>query len=74
MAPTQKKVAGLLFLLALEAGDEYLLGPLCRTKVVLQEAAEELDQFLVTLRLGVLDVALQGRDVVGGVVEHSDEV
>jgi hypothetical protein len=59
-------------LLALEAGDEHLLGPLCRTKVVLQDAAEELDQFLVTLRLGVLDVALQGLDVVGGVVEYSN--
>ena len=58
-------MAILLLLLALEAGNEHLDGPLCRTKVVLQDAAEELDQFLVTLLLGVLDVGLERLDVVG---------
>jgi hypothetical protein len=67
-------VALLLLLLALEAGNEHLLGPLCRTKVVLQDPAEELDQFLDTLRLGVLDVGLQRLNVVGGLVEHGDQV
>jgi hypothetical protein len=34
-----------------------------------ENRAEEINQLLVTLRLGVLDVGLQGLDVVGGGVE-----
>jgi hypothetical protein len=45
-------------LLALEARNEHLLGPLCRTKIVLQDPVEELYEFLVAIRLGVLGVGL----------------
>jgi hypothetical protein len=49
-----------LLLLALEAGYEHLLGPLGSLQIVLQHTAEELNELLVTLCLGILDVALQG--------------
>src|SRR5215213_4516555 len=68
------EIAPLLLLLALEAGNEHLLGPLGRPEVVLQNAVEELHQFLVALLLGVLDVGLQGLRVIRGLVEHGDEV
>ncbi len=59
-------MALLLLLLALEAGNEHLLGPLGGPQVVLQDAVKELHQLLVALLLGVLDVGLEGLDVVGG--------
>ena len=61
-------------MLALEARDEHLLGPLGGPEVVLQDAVEELHKLLLALRLGVLDICLQRLDVVRGVVEHADEV
>jgi hypothetical protein len=51
-------------LLALEAGNEHLLGPLGSLQIVLEYAAEEINQLLVALRLSVLDVALQRLYVV----------
>ena len=59
---------------ALEAGHQHLFGPLGGPEVVLQDALEEIHQLLIALRLGVLDVGLQGLDVVGGLLEHGDEV
>ncbi|HZF57072.1 MAG TPA: hypothetical protein VEZ19_01200 [Rubrobacter sp.] len=47
-----------LLLLVLEPGDEHLLGPLGGLQVVLQDAPEEIDQLLVAILLGVLDVGL----------------
>jgi hypothetical protein len=61
-------------LLVLEPGDEHLLGPLGGLQVVLRDASEEIDQLLVAILLRVLDVGLQRLDVVGGVVEHGEEV
>src|ERR687893_2821509 len=63
-----------LLLFVLEAGDEHLLGPLGGLQVVLQDAPEEVHQLLIAILLGVLDVGLQRLHVVGGVVEHGDEV
>ena len=48
-----------LFLLALEAGDEHLFGPLGGLQVVLQHGAKELNELLVTIGFGILDVSLE---------------
>jgi hypothetical protein len=53
-----------LLLLALEAGNEHLLGPLGGLQVVLQHGIEELNELLVALGLGILDVALKRLYVV----------
>jgi hypothetical protein len=46
-------------LLALEAGNEHLLSPLCRLQVVFQHGVEELNEFLVALGFGILDIGLK---------------
>jgi hypothetical protein len=48
-----------LFLLALEAGDEHLFGPLGSLQIVLQHGVEELHKLLVALGFGILDVSLE---------------
>ena len=72
--PARPCAPGLLLLFVLEAGDEHLLGPLGGRQVILEDPIKELHEFLVALRLGVLDVGPQRLDVVRGVVEHGDEV
>src|SRR5918998_3804597 len=51
--------APLLLLLALEAGNEHLLGPLGSLQVILEHGAEEIHELLVALRLSILDVSLE---------------
>ena len=72
--PALMSLAWSLLLLVLEPGEEHLLGALGGLKVVLEDAVEEVHQFLVALLLSVLDVGLQGLDIVGRMVEHGDEV
>jgi hypothetical protein len=55
-------------LLALEAGDEHLLGPLGGRQIALEHSAEEIYELLVALRLSVLDVGLQRLYVIRGLV------
>src|SRR5215208_968028 len=73
-APNAPAPQNALLLLALEAGDKHLLGPLGCLQVVLQHTAEELHQLLVTLSFGILDVGLKRLYVIRGLVEHGDEV
>src|SRR5918995_6028566 len=72
--PEPVSSTAVLLLLALEARDEPLLGPLRGLQVVLEDPAEELHQFLVALLLGVLDEGLQRLGVVRRLVEHRDKV
>src|SRR5215212_8803504 len=74
MTPARHSTPLVLLLLALQAGNEHLLGPLGSLQVVLKHGVEEFHELLVTLRLGVLNVGLQGLYVVRGLVEHGDEV
>jgi hypothetical protein len=46
-------------LLALEAGDKHLFGPLGSLQIVLQHGVEELNELLLALCLRILDVGLQ---------------
>src|SRR5215216_1647236 len=63
-----------LLLLALEAGDEHLFGPLCSLQIVLEHSVEERYELLVALGFGILDVGLERLYVIRGLVEHRDEV
>ena len=62
-----------LLLLALEAGDQHLLGPLGGPQVVLQDPLEEPRELPVALRLGVPDERLERLGVVRGLAEHRDK-